>query len=208
MKQGKLITLEGLDGAGKSTHLPRVSQLISEQGRRVRVTREPGGTMLGEALRALLLDSAQSFHAETEALLMFAARREHVDKVILPALNAGVWVVCDRFTDASFAYQSGGSGVAWEKIAILEDWVHPDLQPDLTLYFDVSPSIGRARASASRTPDRYEQERGTFHERVRAAYLRRAQESRGRIRVVDGSGTIEDVQRELDGIVGALCAEQ
>src|SRR5262245_57921885 len=135
--RGRFITLEGIDGAGKSTHLPWLAQLVQDRGIAVRVTREPGGTDFGERLRALLLDRDQGLAAETETLLMFAARREHIECVILPALESGAWVLCDRFTDASYAYQSGGSGVAWDKVAALERWVHPDLQPDLTLLFDV-----------------------------------------------------------------------
>jgi dTMP kinase len=197
MKAGRFITLEGLDGAGKSTHVTGITRLIEERGVRVCVTREPGGTALGEALRALLLDREQRFNPESEALLMFAARREHLDKVIMPALEAGTWVLCDRFTDASYAYQAGGSSVEWEKIAALETWVHPDLQPDLTLYFDVSPELARARASQSRAPDRYEQERAEFHARVRDAYLRRASEHPQRVRVIDASRGLAEVQGEV-----------
>lgn len=202
--RGKLITLEGLDGAGKSTHLPWLRELLESRGIPVRVTREPGGTPLGEMLRGALLDPAQRLNAETETLLMFAARREHLDKVILPALDAGSWVVCDRFTDASFAYQGGGSGVAWEKLEALETWVQGPLRPELTLYFDVSPDIARGRTSRARAPDRYEQEREAFHARVRDGYLRRAAEHPGRIRIVDANTSIADIQAELKKIIISL----
>jgi dTMP kinase len=202
--RGKFITLEGLDGAGKSTHLAWLGEHLRQRGVRLLVTREPGGTMLGEKLRALLLDPQQRLHPETEALLMFAARREHLDKIILPALADGEWVLCDRFTDASFAYQGGGSGVDWGKIEALERWVQGELQPDLTLYFDVSPDVALARTRAVKSPDRYEQERQSFHERTRAAYLRRVQESHERIRVIDADRRIEDIQAELRTVVLSL----
>ena len=203
--RAKFITLEGLDGAGKSTQLVWIEAFLRQNGIAARVTREPGGTKLGETLRGLLLDAQQDFHAETEALLMFAARREHIDKVIQPALAQGTWVLCDRFTDASFAYQSGGSGVDWSKIETLEAWVHGSLQPDVTLYFDVTPERAKGRAGAARTADRYEQERGDFHERTRAAYLRRAVEHSGRIHVIDANGTVSEVQAVLEQILAPLC---
>lgn len=198
MTRGKFITLEGMDGAGKSTHLAWIPAFLAARGVQVTLTREPGGTPLGEALRALMLDKSQKLHAETEALLMFAARREHLDKVILPALEAGHWVVCDRFTDATFAYQSSGSGVAWERIAELERWVQPVFQPELTLYFDVPVAVGKARTAAVREPDRFEQEATAFFERVRAGYLRRAREHAQRIRVIDGTQTLESVRHEVE----------
>lgn len=203
---GKFITLEGLDGAGKSTHLVGIQRFLESRGVPVRVTREPGGTPVGEALRSLLLDRDQHLQPETEALLMFAARREHIDKVIAPALTSGTWVVCDRFTDASYAYQAGGSGVAWDKIAALEAWVQGGLQPDLTIYLDVTPEIGRRRAGAIKQPDRYEQERAAFHERVRAAYLRRAAENPHRVRVVDATRSVADIEKELEVTVSRICA--
>jgi dTMP kinase len=204
----KFVSLEGLDGAGKTTHLQGIVRLLESCGISVCVTREPGGTSLGEALRSLLLDARQSLHPETEALLMFAARREHLDKIILPALEQGRWVLCDRFSDATFAYQAGGSGVAWEKIEALESWVQRGVQPDLTLYLDVVPETGRARAGAVRAPDRFEQERAAFHARTREAYLRRARESGGRIRVIDANRPLETVQREVESIVQSLVAEK
>jgi len=202
---GKFITLEGLDGAGKSTHLAWIREWLERKGIALTVTREPGGTPLGETLRALLLDATQRLDPETEALLMFAARREHLEKVILPALQAGQWVLCDRFTDATYAYQAGGSGVPWQKIEALEAWVHGALQPDLTIYFDVEPAVGRRRTGAVRAPDRFEQEREAFHERVRAAYLRRAQEHSLRIRMVDASRPMAEVKQELEALLAMLC---
>jgi dTMP kinase len=203
--RGRFITVEGLDGAGKSTQLDLAAAFLKQRGVPLCVTREPGGTTTGEALRALLLDSKQVLHAETETLLMFAARREHIHEVIEPALARGDWVLCDRFTDASYAYQAGGSGVAWSKIAALEAWVQGALEPDLTLYFDVSPEVGRNRAGAIKTPDRFEQEQHDFHARVRAAYLQRANEAPGRIRVIDASRSVEQVSAAAHDILGAFC---
>ena len=201
---GKFITLEGMDGAGKSTHLAGLARVLRERGLTVRTTREPGGTALGEKLRQLLLDRDQRLHPETETLLMFAARHEHLDKIIRPALAAGAWVLCDRFTDATFAYQSGGSGVPWARIEALERWVHADLQPDLTVYLDVPPELGRARRDRIKAPDRFEQEAEAFFERVRAAYLRRAREAPARIRVIDASATIPEIARRLENMLDEL----
>ena len=205
--RGRFITVEGLDGAGKTTHVVFLQTLLATRGVPLSTTREPGGTPLGEKLRELLLLSEQKLHAETEALLMFAARREHLERVIRPALQAGTWVLCDRFTDASFAYQAGGSGVAWEKIAVLEQWVHPDLRPDLTLYLDVDPVVARSRARAVKPPDRFEQEQGRFHARVRTAYLQRAREEPARICVVDANRPLPQVQAELEEILLRFCNE-
>lgn len=202
---GKFITLEGIDGAGKTTHLTWLADFLRARGLAVTVTREPGGTRAGEELRQLLLDRAQQLQPETETLLMFAARREHLDKVILPALKAGNWVICDRFTDATFAYQGGGSGVSWEKILELEKWVHGELQPDITVFFDVAPAVGRSRSSRVRSPDRFEQEEGAFYRRVREAYLRRAREHPGRIRVIDAGADIIKVQKELEKLFLTIC---
>jgi dTMP kinase len=202
--RARFITIEGLDGAGKTTHVEWLAQAFRARGFDACITREPGGTPAGEALRELLLDPRQKLHPDTETLLMFAARREHLDKVIRPALAAGRWVVCDRFTDATFAYQGGGSGVAWERIATLEAWVQEGLHPDLTLYFDVDPEAARARTSAVRSPDRYEQEHASFHERVRRAYLRRASEHPERIRVIDAMRPIPEIQGELGAILENL----
>ena len=203
--RGRFITMEGLDGAGKTTQLDAAAAHLKSRGLPLHVTREPGGTELGEALRALLLDARQRYAAETETLLVFAARREHIEKVIEPALGAGTWVLCDRFTDASYAYQGGGSGVDWDKLAALERWVQGDLQPDLTLYFDVDPDVGRSRTGKVRAPDRFEQEREDFHARVRAAYLRRAQEHPARIRVIDANAGVAEVAERVRAILDGFC---
>jgi dTMP kinase len=204
MSRGKFITLEGMDGAGKTTHLEWLREKLLARGVALTVTREPGGTPLGEALRKLLLDNHDPRHPDTEALLMFAARREHIAQVIEPALAAGHCVICDRFTDATYAYQSGGSGMAWERVADLERWVQGALQPDLTLYFDLDPAVGRARARQAREPDRFEREKQAFYERVRAAYLRRAAEHPRRIRVIDASRTISEIQLELENMISTF----
>ncbi len=201
--RGRFITLEGMDGAGKSTHLPWLARRL-EQRAPVCLTREPGGTPLGERLRELLLDAAHSPHPETEALLMFAARREHLVRVVVPALEAGQWVVCDRFTDATFAYQGWGRGVALPKLEILERWVQDELQPDLTFYFDLPPEVARARIAHTRDLDRFEQEQLSFFERVRAGYLDRARCSPRRIHVIDASQTVEAIQRQLASLLDGL----
>jgi len=201
MMRGRFITLEGIDGAGKSSHLHWVARYLRSRGIRVKVTREPGGTPAGERLRRLVLGSRHRLHAETETLLMFAARREHLAKVIVPALEHGVWVVCDRFTDATYAYQSGGSGIAWKKIDALERWVHPGLQPDLTILFDVSPAVGRRRTARKRKLDRFEREQEAYFKRVRSAYLRRARANARRIRVLDAQEGLNQVKKELENIL-------
>lgn len=200
MSRGRFVTLEGMDGAGKTTHLEWLREKLTARGVALTVTREPGGTALGEALRKLLLDNHDPRHADTEALLMFAARREHIAQVIEPALAAGRCVLCDRFTDATYAYQAAGSGMAWERVAELERWVQGSQQPDLTLYFDLDPAVGRARARQAREPDRFEREHQAFYERVRAGYLRRAAEYPQRIRVIDASRSIAEIQNELEEI--------
>jgi dTMP kinase len=199
--RGKFIPLEGIDGAGKSTHVRWLARFLRGRGIRLKVTREPGGTAVGEKLRRLVLGGAQHLHPETETLLMFAARREHLEQVILPALRRGEWVLCDRFSDATYAYQAGGSRVAWDKIRVLERWVQQGLQPDLTLLFDVSPAVGRLRTGRKRRPDRFEREREAYYRRVRAAYLRRARGAAGRIRVVAAGGTLVDVKKKLEIIL-------
>lgn len=199
---GLFITLEGVDGAGKSSHLEWLAETLRARGCVVRMTREPGGTPLGERLREIVLH--QPMHPETEALVMFAARREHIEQVIRPALEAGEVVISDRFTDASFAYQCGGRGLPEARLAALEQWVHGDLQPDLTLLFDVPTEIAAARLANAREPDRFEREQGEFHGRVRAAYLRRAAAYPMRIRVIDGSRTLEEVRAQLAVILGTL----
>ena len=195
MTPGKFITLEGVDGAGKSTHLGFVADWLRQHGREVIVTREPGGTPLGETLRELLLH--QHMDPDTELLLMFAARQAHLAELILPALERGAWVVSDRFTDASYAYQCGGRGIAVERIAALEAWVQRGFQPDLTLLFDVPPDVAEARRSAARTADRFEREADSFFSRVRSAYLARAQAEPSRIHVLDARQTIAALQAEI-----------
>ena len=166
-------------------------------------TREPGGTPLGEKLRALLL--SEPMHLETEALLMFAARREHIAEVIEPALARGDWVVCDRFVDASFAYQGGGRGLNWEKLESLAQWVLGDLQPDLTLIFDAPVAIAQQRLhAATANPDRFEQEQAAFFERVRAAYLRIAAENPGRVRLIDATQTTTHINKVLEDIIATF----
>ncbi len=201
----KFITLEGIDGAGKSTQLSWLADFFRQRGIKVVVTREPGGTALGEKLREILLDKTQARNLETEALLMFAARREHIDKVIGPALAAGDWVICDRFTDATFAYQGSGSGVDWARLRTLEQWVQGGLQPDLTILFDVAPAVGRQRAGSIKTADRFEQEQDDFFTRVREGYLRRARENPARMRVIDASAGIAEIRDKLVEILGPLC---
>jgi len=203
--RGKFITLEGMDGAGKSTHLQWLAQFLGRRGIKVKLTREPGGTALGEKLRKLMLHGKTRPHPETETLLMFAARREHLERVIVPALEAGAWVLCDRFTDATYAYQSGGSGVAWDRIAVLERWVQQEMQPDLTVVFDVDPAVGRLRARRAKRPDRFETEREAFFRRVREAYLRRARECPERVRVIDANGKVARIQEQLEVLFLAYC---
>lgn len=202
MTTAKFITFEGVDGAGKSSHLQWFADALRQRGIDLLVTREPGGTPLGEKLREILLN--QPMHAETEALLMFAARHEHVEQVIRPALQRGTWVISDRFSDASFAYQGGGRAVPLAKLEQLEQWVHGDLQPDLTLLFDIPIEVARQRLSNNASLDRFEQERGDFFERVRQAYLARAAKSPQRFAVIRAEKTMTEVQQELSKIVASL----
>ena len=202
MSRGRFITLEGIDGAGKSTHLAAIADFLRGRGKDVVITREPGGTPLGESLRALLL--SQPMNVETETLLMFAARREHIAKVIAPALAAGRWVLSDRFTDATYAYQGAGRGMAADKIAALERWVQEGLQPDLTLIFDVSVETARRRL-AQNPADRFEQEGAGFFERIRAGYLKRAAADALRVRVINSERPLADVKKEVERLVSTLC---
>nr|WP_314629041.1 dTMP kinase [uncultured Noviherbaspirillum sp.] len=195
MKPGKFITFEGIDGAGKSTHISFVASLLHDRGHTVITTREPGGTPLGEQLRNLLLH--EKMHLETEALLMFAARREHLAQVIEPALARGDWVISDRFTDATFAYQGGGRQLPLDKLETLEQWVHPHLQPDLTLLFDVPLDVARARLDRTRDLDKFEQEKAAFFAATQAEYRRRAEQFSGRFRIIDSSMPISDVNQRL-----------
>lgn len=202
-ERGKFITFEGIDGAGKSTHIEWLANWLRQRGHGVLTTREPGGTPLGEKLRALLL--ADDMHLETEALLMFAARREHLARVIYPALGKGTWVISDRFTDASMAYQGGGRGLDKGKLEALERWVQGDFQPDLTLLFDVSLEVAQARIATTRQLDRFEQEKRDFHQRVRQAYLERAAEHPERIQVIRGEGSLDEIKKEIEQLVASNC---
>jgi dTMP kinase len=199
---GKFITLEGVDGAGKSTHIPFIADVLRASGKEVLLTREPGGTPLGEKLRELLLH--ENMHPETESLLMFAARREHIAQVIRPALERGAIVISDRFTDASFAYQCGGRGVPTDKVGQLEQWVQGDFQPDLTLLFDLPVAVSTQRLANARNPDRFEKEGADFFDRIRSAYLARAEQFPQRFRVIDSGKTIPEIQAELQAILAAL----
>ena len=205
MKRGYFITIEGGEGAGKSTALPFVRDWLTRAGHEVVVTREPGGTGLGERVRELLLHRRELLmSAETEALLMFAARAEHLAQVIRPALAAGKTVLCDRFTDATYAYQGGGRGLPAARIAELEVWVQGALRPDLTLLLDVAVETGLKRANQRSAPDRFEREQREFFERVRAAYLERARHEPQRIRVIDATRDLAAVQAQLQAVLAAL----
>jgi dTMP kinase len=203
---GKFITFEGIDGAGKSTHIGWMTERIRACGRAVTATREPGGTALGESLRELLLHAPMT--RDSEALLMFAARREHLEQVIRPALARGEWVVCDRFSDATYAYQCGGHGVSVAQVRALEAWIHGDCQPDITFLFDVSTAVSRARLTRSqaqgRELDKFETEADSFFQRVRAAYLDRAREHPERFRVVDSTRPLDEVRARLDSELALL----
>ena len=192
---GRFITFEGIDGAGKSTHIESVAQHLRRHGVELVQTREPGGTPLAESLRALFLH--QDMDGLTEALLVFAARRDHVQRVIAPALALGQTVLCDRFTDASFAYQGGGRGMDWQVLATLEQWVQQGRQPDLTFWFDVDPALAAQRRAQARDADRLEQLDLEFFARVRAAYRRRAESAPGRIVRSDASDTLDGVATQI-----------
>jgi len=198
----KFITFEGVDGAGKSTHLAWFADTLRQRGVDVLVTREPGGTPLGERLRRIVLN--EPMLAETEALLMFAARMEHIESVIKPALRRGAWVVSDRFSDASFAYQGGGRGMPVGKLEQLEHWVHADFQPDLTLLFDIPIAVARQRLANNVSLDRFEQEQGPFFEKVRQAYLNRCRKHPERFVLIDASKTPEEVKASLAPVISSL----
>ena len=193
--KGKFITFEGVDGAGKSTHIDEVISFLESQKIAVKRTREPGGTKLGEKLRELLLHDEMD--PETETLLMFAARRQHIAEIIKPALDEGVFVVSDRFTDATYAYQYGGKQVAYSKIEALEAWVHPDLKADLTLLFDLPVEISIARLKNNRAPDKFEKESEAFFNRLRNVYLDLARQHPNRYRIINANQTIESVSHDV-----------
>ncbi|WP_228892729.1 dTMP kinase [Pseudoduganella aquatica] len=199
---GKFISFEGIDGAGKSTHIGFVTDFIRARGVQLVSTREPGGTPLGEKIRELFLH--EKMHLETETLLVFASRREHLAQVIEPALARGDWVLTDRFTDASFAYQGAGRGLDRAKLETLAHWVHADLEPDLTFLFDVPLEVARARLDATRELDKFEREQEDFFHATRNEYLRRAAEAPQRFRVIDSTRSIAEIQQELAGILDGL----
>jgi dTMP kinase len=200
--RGKFITLEGMDGAGKSTHIPTIIASLQARGIEVVSTREPGGTPLGEGLRNLLLHD--NMHPETETLLMFAARREHIASVIEPALVRGAYVLSDRFTDATYAYQCGAKGVPSVKIKQLETWVQGELQPDLTLLFDVPVEISIKRLAGARAPDKFEREGAVFFEKLRQAYLARAEENPARFRIVDANQPLDKVKVLVEKLISTI----
>lgn len=202
--RGLFLTLEGVDGAGKSTHVDWAAEQLKARGIKVVSTREPGGTPVGERLRELLLHEPMSLECET--LLMFAARAQHLQEVIEPALEAGTWVVCDRFTDATFAYQGGGRELGTARIAALEQWVHPHLQPDCTWLFDVPLEVARERLDRTREKDRFEQEANAFFLRTRAVYLARAAQQPERFTVVDATASIETIRLSLTQQLNSMVA--
>lgn len=202
-QRGFFITLEGGEGAGKSTALAFVRDGLTRAGHTVQVTREPGGTALGERVREILLHAKEiEITPDTETLLMFAARAEHLARVVRPALDHGTTVLCDRFTDATYAYQGGGHGMATERIAALESWVQGDLRPDLTLLFDIPVELGLKRAALrNSTPDRFESRQRDYLERVRQAYLERARLEPTRVRIIDATRSIAEVEASLESVL-------
>ncbi|MDC9725113.1 MAG: dTMP kinase [Gammaproteobacteria bacterium] len=200
------ISIEGIEGAGKSTQLAFIQRYLSENGKQLKVTREPGGTELGEAIRTLLLTPTETGMAvDTELLLMFSARAEHVAQVIKPALNRGEWVLSDRFTDATFAYQGGGRGIDQQRINELAQWTLNGLQPDLTLLFDLPVELGQQRVlSRNQGVDRFEQEKVDFFQKVRNCYLQRAEKEPERIKIIDASQPIAEIEHQLTLILQPL----
>ena len=202
---GRFITLEGGEGAGKSTNLEYIQRRLQSAGVGLQVTREPGGTPLGEKVRELLLNPEHAaMSSEAELLLMFAARAQHLHEVILPALDKGNWVLCDRFTDATYAYQGGGRGIDSGRIRLLEDWVQQGFQPDMTLLFDLPVELGLKRAGKRGALDRFEQEQRTFFEQVREAYLDRSRRAPERFHIIDASQDLAAVQQQLDDVIEEL----
>ncbi len=203
--KGKFITVEGGEGAGKSTNLDHIRRLLETAGKEVLFTREPGGTDLGEEVRELLLGHKHTgMSDDAELLLMFAARAEHLHNKIIPALEAGKWVLCDRFTDASYAYQGGGRGIDNGRIAALEAWVQQGLKPDLTLLLDLPIEVGLERAGKRSEPDRFESEKAAFFDKVRSAYLAIAEREPERVRVVNAAEPLERVQLSIESVIGAF----
>ncbi len=205
-KRGRFITMEGIEGVGKSTNMAFVQQYLEARNIPLVVSREPGGTALGEKIRDLLLDHRnQSMADDTELLLMFAARAQHLNELILPALKAGKWVLCDRFTDATYAYQGGGRGISAARIAQLEQWVQGELRPDITLLLDAPTEIGLARAAGrEQAADRFEREKQVFFEKVRRCYLEMARDQPQRYRIIDASQSLMQVTMQLQNVMDAL----
>jgi dTMP kinase len=200
--RGLFITVEGIEGAGKSTHINFIVNYLRAAGHDVVATREPGGTALGETIRSVVLQpQADEISIEAEALLMFAARAQHIEEVIEPALARGSWIVCDRFTEATYAYQGGGRGMPFSRIAVLEEWVQGALRPDLTLLLDISPEVGLERVGKRGGADRFDAETKEFFENVRNVYLRRAAQAQGRYAVIDAEQTIEAVRKAITDIL-------
>lgn len=204
MSQGKFITIDGVEGAGKSTQINFICDYLKAKGINVVLTREPGGTDLGEKIRELLLNPDSNMHSDTELMLMFAARNEHIQHKILPTLAQGDWVLSDRFTDASYAYQGGGRGLDMTRIAQLEKWVLKDFTPDMTLLLDVPVEIGMKRIESRGVKDRIEQENTDFFNRVREAYIARSKQYPQRIKLIDASQTIEHSQQQIKTILEAM----
>lgn len=205
MKKGKFITIDGIEGAGKSTQIDFICDYLSNKGVNVILTREPGGTELGEKIRELLLSSeTKSMHSDTELMMMFAARNEHIHSKIMPALAQGDWILSDRFTDASYAYQGGGRGLDIKRIAQLERWVLQDFSPDMTLLLDVPVELGMSRVESRGKKDRIELEDMDFFNRVRDAYIDRSKQFPDRIKLIDSSQTVEHTKQQIKAILGLL----
>ena len=205
--RGRFITLEGGEGAGKSTNLDYIQRRLEAADVLVQVTREPGGTPLGETMREVLLNPEHAaMSSDAELLLMFAARAQHLHQVILPALEKGSWVLCDRFTDATYAYQGGGRGIAAGRIRVLEDWLQQGFQPDMTLLLDLPIELGMKRAGKRGALDRFEQEQKVFFQEVREAYLDRARQDPERFRIIDAGQELAAVQQQLDKVIDELIA--
>jgi dTMP kinase len=205
MEQGRFITFEGIEGVGKSTNISYFVDVVEKAGYKVLTTREPGGTPMAERIRALVAEHGDEAMPDiAELLLVFAARALHVNNVILPALASGTWVVCDRFTDSSRAYQGGGRGLPQDDIDLLADWVHGDLEPDLTVLLDAPVETGMSRAGRRSDPDRFESEQGEFFQRVRETYLRLAESHPERFAVIDATRSLEDVTHDVGRVAAAL----
>ena len=205
MSKGKFITIDGVEGAGKSTQIDLICSYLHRKGIEVVRTREPGGTEVGEKIRSVLLDvENQEMHSDTELLLMFSSRNELIQNKIIPALNEGHWVVSDRFTDASFAYQGGGRMLNLDRITELEDWVLGDFKPDLTVLLDVSVEVGMARIEARAAKDRIELEEREFFERVRSVFIRRSEAFPERIKLIDASGAVDDIHSKIRALIDSL----